>query len=380
MKFQAWGPAALAVGFIRRRSQTVNRKVTCSVVGARGYSGLETARLLLQHPVADLTHCYATSQFDLTKHLSSPKAGAVKCLLDSEILKTVAETAKRNVEKGLPPEVVFLATPAEVSMKLAPELVQLGVKVIDLSGAFRLKKNDYQTWYGFEHTADASLKSAKYGLAPFAGPASEAETLVANPGCYATAIALALIPVVKAGLVDEKSIVIDAKSGATGAGKKASEAHLYSEVAGECLPYKVGKHQHYPEIVETVELFAGKTIDAHMTTSLLPTRRGIIAGVYANLVNGMTAADVEKAFAQAYEHYPLVSFGSAVQNSHLLQLKKVVGTGRTHISFVVEGQKLYLFSCLDNLLKGAASQAVENFNRLNDLPLQTGIENLEALS
>lgn len=347
----------------------MNRKVTCSVVGARGYAGLETARLLLQHPVADLTHCFATSQFDLSKHLASKQAKKVKCLLDSEILKSVEQNKT---------EVVFLATPAEVSLRLAPELLKLGAKVIDLSGAFRLKKNDYPKWYGFEHTANAELQQAEYGLAPFAGPAAGAK-LIANPGCYATAIAMALIPVVKAGLIDETSIVIDAKSGATGAGKKASEAHLFTEVDGECLPYKVGKHQHYPEIVETVEAFAGAQIDAHFTTSLLSVRRGIIAGIYANLREGKTLADVQKAFVEAYADYSLVTVGDAATDSQLLQLKKVTGTGRTHISFVLEGQKLYLFSVIDNLMKGAASQAVENFNRLNDLPVETGIENLEAV-
>jgi N-acetyl-gamma-glutamyl-phosphate reductase len=375
----------------------VKRKVTCSVVGARGYAGLETARLLLQHPVADLTHCFATSQFELSKHLSSKRAASVKCLLDNEILSTV-ESNKT--------EVVFLATPAEVSLKLAPQLLKLGAKVIDLSGAFRLKKNDYAKWYGFEHHEQETLAAASYGLVPFAQPAttvslsaeaSEAKSgkagmqkpaLIANPGCYATAIAMALIPVVKAGLIDEKHIVIDAKSGATGAGKKASEAHLFTEVDGECLPYKIGKHQHYPEIAEAVEMFSdGSVIDAHLTTSLLAVRRGIIAGVYANLKPEFAEKSAQEketlvnaAFTQAYDSYPLVNFGNAGKEGHLLQLKKVVGTGRTHISYVLEGQKLYLFSCIDNLMKGAASQAVENFNRLIDCPVETAIENQEALT
>lgn len=348
----------------------MKRKVTCSVVGARGYAGLETARLLLKHPVANLTHCFATSSFELTKYLNTNAAKAVKCLVDTELLKTV------EAEKT---DVVFLATPAEVSLHLAPKLMALGAKVIDLSGAFRLKTNDYSKWYGFEHTEKAALAQAEYGLVPFVGPASGAK-LVANPGCYATAIALALIPLVKAGLIDETSVVIDAKSGATGAGKKAAENLLYTEVEGECLPYKVGKHQHYPEISEAVAAFAGGAqLEAHMSTHLLPTRRGIIAGVYARLHSGKTEADVVAALTQAYADYPLVTFGKMASEPQLVSLKKVVGTGQTHISFVLEGQKLYVFSCIDNLMKGAASQAIENFNRLTDVPVQTGLETLEAV-
>lgn len=342
------------------------KKVSCSVVGARGYAGLETARLLLQHPGAALTHCFATSAFELTKLLNTKAAAKVVCLPDSELMANLTD-------------VVFLATPAEVSLELAPKILAAGKKVVDLSGAFRLKKNDYIKWYGFEHREPALLQSAQYGLAPFVGPAKKQESLIANPGCFATAIALAIIPLVKNGLIDTQTIVIDAKSGSSGAGKKAAENLLFTEVEGECLPYKVGRHQHYPEIVEAVELFAGKKIEAHFTTSLLPIRRGIIAGVYATLESGKTAKDVERAFEKAYQGYELVKFGAIQQNQTLLSLKKVVGTGQTHISYEVDGSKLYVFSCIDNLMKGAASQAVENFNRLSDLPLETGIGHLEAL-
>ncbi|MES3036679.1 MAG: N-acetyl-gamma-glutamyl-phosphate reductase [Bdellovibrionota bacterium] len=344
----------------------MNKMITCSVVGARGYAGLETARLLLKHPFASLTHCFATSEFKLTDFLSTPEASKVKCLLDSEVLNNLTD-------------VVFLATPAEVSLKLAPKILAAGKKVIDLSGAFRLKNNDYQKWYGFEHTEKNLLAKAQYGLLPWVGPA-KAESLVANPGCYATAIALALIPVLKNKLIDGKHIVIDAKSGTTGAGKKAAENLLFTEVEGECLPYKVGRHQHQPEIEETVEAFSGQKIEAHMTTSLLPVRRGIIAGIYCQLNDGKTAEDVKKAFTEAYQNYELVSFGEVKNGSGLLSLKKVVGTGKTHISYEVVGQKLYLFSCIDNLMKGAASQAIENFNRISDLPVVTGVNHLEALT
>lgn len=341
-----------------------NVMTTCSVVGARGYTGIETARLLLQHPNAQLVNCFATSEFKLSKYLSSPAAAQVKSLLDSELMQNLTD-------------VVFLATPAEVSLKLAPQILAAGKKVIDLSGAFRLKQNEYPAWYGFEHTEKALLKTAQYGLAPFVGPA-KSEKLIANPGCYATAISMALIPLLKNNVIEAENIVIDAKSGATGAGKKAAESLLFTEVEGECLPYKVGKHQHLPEITEAIEAFSGHRIDAHFTTSLLAARRGIIAGIYANVRNGMTLKDVENAFGQAYESYPLVSFAKMSDDSSLVSLKRVVGTGKTHISYELNGKKLYVFSCIDNLLKGAASQAIENFNRISDLPLILGVGHLEA--
>lgn len=341
-------------------------KISCSIVGARGYSGLELARILLRHPQVELKYCFATSSFQLSSFLSNTAAKNVTCLPDSEIFNHLTD-------------IVFLATPAEVSLKLAPQILAHGKKIIDLSGAFRLKKHSYEKWYGFDHTEKEILAQAQYGLVPWIGPASQ-QQLIANPGCYATAISAALIPLIKNHLIKTDSIVIDAKSGTTGAGKKAAENLLFTEVDGECLPYKVGKHQHYPEIVEAIEIFSGEKIEAHMTTSLLSARRGIIAGIYAQLKRGVTIEDIEQAFTKAYLDYSLVEFGSVKEKSHLLSLKKVVGTGKINISYEVVDGKLYLFSCIDNLLKGAASQAVENMNRISDLPLNTGVSGLEAIT
>ena len=332
-----------------------SQTITASIVGARGYAGLELARLLLQHPRVKLTHCFATKGFSLSDDILDSRVKDVVCLPESEIPNHSAD-------------VVFLATPAEVSLKLAPEFLAQKKTVIDLSGAFRLKKNDYPTWYHFEHSQKALLAQSEYGLAPFCGPAKKSSangTLIANPGCYASAIAMALIPLLKRNLIDANSIVIDAKSGTTGAGRKAAENLLFSEVSGECLPYRVGKHQHFPEIQEAVENFAGVKISPHFATHLLATPRGIIASIYANTTASL--AQVEKAFQEDYASYPLVRHGGKV--SQLASLKHVVGTPFTHISYEVVGDKLYLFSCIDNLLKGAASQAVENLNRVLDLPL-----------
>jgi N-acetyl-gamma-glutamyl-phosphate reductase len=326
--------------------------VKVSVVGARGYSGLELVKLLLKHPGVELTHAYASQKFSLTDDLLITSAAKVICGVESDLDQD-------------PNSIVFLATPAEFSMKWAPKLVAQGKQVIDLSGAFRLKQSSYSTWYGFEHTEAAALKCAVYGLCPFTGAWSSPQKLIANPGCYATAAALALVPLLKKGLIETDHIVIDAKSGTTGAGRKASEALLFSEVDGECLPYKVGKHQHLPEIVETVKQFTGATIEPHFTTHLLPVKRGIIASVYAT----SKTSDIAK-IAAAYEEVskadPLFRHGTKI--SQLAAMKQVVGTAYSHVSYELVGNKLYVFSVIDNLMKGAASQAVENLNRVLDLP------------
>lgn len=346
--------------------RTPAQKLSCSVVGARGYSGLETVRLLLGHPHAELKNCFATGAFEISNYLTHPKLADVKCASDSEIFNELTD-------------VYFLATPGEVSLKLAPKLIAAGKIVIDLSGAFRLKKHSYQQWYGFEHTERALLSVANYGLLPWAGPLISSSGLIANPGCYATAISLALIPLLKDGLVSPRGIVIDAKSGSSGAGKKATENLLFTEVEGECLPYKVGEHQHFPEILETLEAFSGKLIDAHFSTSLLPIRRGIIASIFAELCDGVGIDDINSSFQEAYANEPLIIHSAIAKNRQLLSLKRVVGTARTHISYEVRGSKLYLFSCIDNLLKGAAAQAIENFNRVGNLPTFTGLNQLENM-
>lgn len=355
-------------------------KKKVAVVGARGYSGLELARLLLQHPEAQLSACFAHDQaFRLADYLPEPAARDVPVLPLADLPAALA---------GL--DVVFLATPAEASLEWAPRILAGGrASVIDLSGAYRFQAGTeaeraarFSVWYKTKHTS-ADLK-ARYGLVPFAAPALRGPTLVANPGCYATAVLMALVPLLRAGVIDPASLVIDAKSGTSGAGRKAMEAQLFTEVAGECLPYRVGQHQHLPEIEEWAATFGGAKIEPFFATHLLPVRRGIVASIYANLKTGRSVAEVGAAFADAYAGYPLARVtcldgAGDLSPALALSLKRVVGTARAHISYRVVGGKLYLFSLIDNLLKGAASQAVENFNQLQDFPPALGLEEREGV-
>ena len=311
--------------------------LTASVIGARGYSGLELVRLLLNHPAVDLCYGFATKPFRLSDDLMDERAAHVRCLTDADIFNHLTD-------------VVFLATPAEVSADLAPKLLAAGKIVIDLSNAFRFKPEE-----------------AEYGLAPFCGPWPRGSRLVANPGCYASAINLALVPLLKHGLIRPENLAIDAKSGTSGAGRKAAENQLFAEVYGECQPYRVGQHQHLPEIVQAASRFAGQAVAPHFVTHLLPVKRGITAALFAELRDGRSLDDVEEAYAKEFSNYRLVRYGRDL--ARLTRLSHVVHTPYTHISYTAVGSKLYVFSCIDNLLKGAASQAVENLNRFLDLPL-----------
>lgn len=355
-------------------------KASVAVIGARGYSGLDLCRLLLNHPKANLVACFANDvEFRLDDYLMEDQAGAVPVLPLSQLQDFKGQC-----------EVVFLATPAEASVELAPRLIELGFTVIDLSGAFRLQggsaveqRDNYKRWYNFEHQALGWLEKAQYGLAPFAQTSTllSAE-LISNPGCYATSVLMPLIPLLNGKLINPDSIVIDAKSGTSGGGRKPSEQLLFTEVEGECLPYRVGKHQHLPEIVQAAFAYTGARIEPHFTTSLLPVRRGIISAIYArmvNLKNDVAESAILGCFQKDFENYPLVKFGVGEQAKKLLSLKRVVGTPRTHIQFQVMGDQLYLFSAIDNLLKGAASQAIENLNKHLGLEVATGLEGKEGI-
>lgn len=355
-----------------------NASLRVALVGASGYSGMELGRNLLKHPgVKSLTLIVNETPIDLKTWIPEARRHTLTCLTLSQFKNSMNDF-----------DLIFLATPAEVSLELVPQFLSISshLKIIDLSGAFRLKTSDeYQCWYGFKHTHPELLTQAHYGLMPFHTTSNpEALSLIANPGCYATAVQMALIPLLKSDLLKLDTLVIDAKSGTTGAGKKATTTQIFAEVAEDCFAYRIGKHQHFPEIQHYLTKFShltGVEIDPIFSTTLLPIRRGLVASIYARLKEGVTALDIEKAYARDYENYPLAcsTTAQASDAKSLLSLRTVVGSPRTHIVYSLEGEKLQLYSHIDNLMKGAATQAIENMNYLNNWPLNTGLTDVEGV-
>jgi N-acetyl-gamma-glutamyl-phosphate reductase len=363
------------------KTRVAPSSLNVAIIGARGYSGLELYRGLLNHPnVITISLGLNESQFNIDSLIPEK-------ILKPVQIKPVADLIKEAANYDL----FFLATPAEISMELTPQLLKNKTRVIDLSGAFRLhEKSSYLRWYNFEHHCADLLKISQYGLSPFHNSLNKDLTpLIANPGCYATSVLMALVPLLKANLIDPKFIVIDAKSGTTGGGKKASENLLFSEVDNDCTPYRIGKHQHFPEICEQIFKLTGQQINPMFSTTLIPVRRGIITGIYTQLKTGVSSSDIETVYINAYEQYPLVNVAKSEIAPHLLSLKRVVGSARTHISYTLDEttqslneepvRKLYIYSCIDNLMKGAATQAIENMNHLWSWPAETGLISREGI-
>jgi N-acetyl-gamma-glutamyl-phosphate reductase len=325
--------------------------LSAAVIGASGYSGLELTRLLARHPqlrpVALLSDRWAGEAAGDRLALSGPVA-ALR-------YGPQAEAA------GVQADVAFLATPAEVSLELAPKLVARGLRVVDLSGAFRLADASiYPSWYGFEHTAPKLLAEARYGLPELARAGLAGAKLVTNPGCYATSIAVGVAPLVKAGLASADGVTVAAMSGVSGAGRKATEDYSFCEIDEDLRAYRIGRHQHVPEIEQTVARYAGKCGPISFTPHLVPIRRGILATSTLRLAGGATAGEVQAAFVAAYGKEPFVRVLAADK----VAVKDVVRTNRVHVGVAVDARAgvAVVTSALDNLVKGAAGQAVQAFN------------------
>ena len=309
---------------------TTENAIRVAVVGATGYAGAELSSILSHHRGAELVGTF-----------------------DSSFTIEALEAAH--------PEVVFLATPNEVSAEVAPKLVDLGLRVIDLSGAFRLKDEAlYPQWYGFQHERPALLEEAVYGLTEWCNGELKKARLVANPGCYPTSVLLALRPITY--LIDrEQPVICDSKSGVSGAGKKSDLAYSFSELFGNFKAYGVGQHRHEPEIRQGLKL--GDRTTLVFVPHLLPTVRGILSTIHVGFMRPVTNDEMTEIYANAYANAPFVKVLPAGQ---LPELKNVVNKPHAEIGFTLlqGGRRAVIVSVIDNLLKGAASQAVQNFNRM----------------
>lgn len=318
------------------------------VVGASGYSGGVLARLVAHHPHLSLRA--ATSDARAGKNIGRELGFA------SDVLFVKNGEAERVAAEC---DIVFLATPAEVSAELGPKLATQGRTVVDLSGAFRLATgDDVRAHYKFSHPHEARLGSTPYGLPELFG-APEKGVLVANPGCYPTPTLLGLGPLVKAGLISGAGIVVDAKSGTTGAGRQSKEEHSFAEVSENFRAYKVLGHQHEPEIAQKLAAYSGKDVSGLVfTPHLLPVRRGLLSTCYARPKSNVTASDLEACLREAYRSSPFVEIVSPEE----VTLASVVGTNMCRLGVASRADMAIVVGAIDNLVKGAAGQALQNVN------------------
>lgn len=336
-----------------------------AVIGATGYTGAELVSLLAHHPGVEIAGCFSAS--DRGSATMGDLFPQLRSIADEPIRPMDPEQPAAQLAE-LEPDAVFLATPHEASVSLAPKLLELGAPVFDLSGGFRLAADDYPRWYGFDHAEPELLGSAVYGMPELPGARDRIERaqLVAVPGCYPTAASLALGPVVRAGLADlGRPIVIDATSGVTGAGRSAQVKTLFAEVS--LAPYGVLGHRHEPEIRQNVS-----RADVVFTPHLGSFKRGILATMHVALEEGVSGLDVANALAVACESEAfvrLLPFGSwpsvaAVERTNFVDVQCAVDEDRRHAVVV---------SAIDNLVKGAAGQALQCMNIRLGLPETLGL-------
>jgi N-acetyl-gamma-glutamyl-phosphate reductase len=336
-----------------------------AVVGVSGYTGFELAKLLLRHPAGSAAtffmrdthgaHCLS----ELFPQLRGTGRAPVRELSLENILASGAKTA-------------FLATPHEVSAELAPKLLDAGLKVIDLSGAFRFRDPAvFQSWYKLPAPHASWLDSAVYGLPEFHSAELASAQLVANPGCYATSVILAVRPLVEAGLLEPgAAVVADCKSGATGAGRELRRDLHFSELDENFKAYNLFSHRHTPEILEQTGLPESRLV---FSTHLLPIARGILSTIYFALSEPQTSEAIEALYRKTYAGRSMVRIWKA---GTLPEIQHVAHTNFADIGFALDrsGRRLVVVSCLDNLGKGAAGQAVQNFNLLSKLEEHTGLQ------
>jgi N-acetyl-gamma-glutamyl-phosphate reductase len=335
------------------------------VVGASGYSGAVATRLIAAHPHAKVA--FATSD----KLVGEAVADHLGGRLDSS-LRFVGNALA--LESSDTCDAVFLATAADVSMRLAPAFAERGKQVVDLSGAFRIEAEHYPHWYGFEHAAPSWLERAHYGLPELFGPPPKG-SIVANPGCYPTAALLALAPLVREGLIEPGGIVVDGKSGVTGAGRQTGDGYSFVEVDEDLRAYKVLAHQHAPEIVKALGRLA-KRSPVTFTAHLLPIKRGLFVTCYGRPRAGASAARVAQCLADTYAASAFVR----PRPCDKVMLKRVVGTNLCEVGATADESVIVAVGAIDNLLKGASGQAVQNLNLMNGWDERAGLDDLHRVS
>jgi N-acetyl-gamma-glutamyl-phosphate reductase len=341
--------------------------IKAGIVGATGYTGVELLRLLAAHPDVELGTITSRSE------AGRPVADLFPNLRGRLDLAFTAP----DLAQLLDCELVFFATPNGTAMTLVPQLVEAGVRVIDLAADFRLARADeWEAWYGIPHACPAYLQQAVYGLTEVNREALRTARLVANPGCYPTAVQLGFLPLLEQQLVDTEHLVADAKSGVSGAGRKPATGTLLCEASENFKAYAVPGHRHLPEIRQGLEAAAGKPVGLTFVPHLTPMIRGIHATLYARL--SKPGQDLQALFERRYREQPFVDVLPAGSHPETRSVR-----GANHCRIAVhrpqQGEVVVVLSVIDNLVKGAAGQAVQNMNVMFGLDEGAGLDGIALM-
>ena len=345
----------------------MNKKIKAGIIGSTGYAGGELARLLLQRDDVEIvwygSKSYADQKYGSIYQNMYQMTDAVCGNEDMEALADMAD-------------VVFTATPQGLCASLVSESVLSRTKIIDLSADFRIKDVEvYQAWYKIQHPSADFIKEAVYGLPELNRESIKQARLVANPGCYPTCSILTVYPLVKEGLIDPDTLIIDAKSGVSGAGRGAKVDNLYCEVNESCKAYGVASHRHTPEIEEQLSYGAGRPVTISFTPHLIPMNRGILVTAYASLKKDVSDADIREVY---HAYYDKEAFVRVLPEGVCPQTRWVEGSNYVDVNFKIDPRtcRAVLMGAMDNLMKGAAGQAVQNMNLLFGLPENTGLKQI----
>ena len=343
----------------------VESMIKAGIIGATGYAGAELVRLLLGHKEVEIKWYGSRSYVD--QAYASVYQNMFQ-LVDEKCLDDNMEAMADQVD------VIFTATPQGLCASLVNENILNKVKIIDLSADFRIKDvNVYEKWYGIEHKAPQYIEEAVYGLCEVNREKIKQARIIANPGCYPTCSFLSIYPCVKEGLIDPNTIIIDAKSGTSGAGRGAKVDNLFCEVNENIKAYGVAGHRHTPEIEEQLSYAAGEPVLINFTPHLVPMQRGILVTAYASLKKDVTYEEVKAVYDKYYDKEYFVR----VLNKDVCpQTRWVEGSNFVDVNFKIDPRtkRIIMMGAMDNLVKGAAGQAVQNMNLLFGLDEKTGLQ------
>ena len=338
--------------------------IKVGIVGSTGYAGQELVRILLQHKEVEImwygSKSYAYQKYaDIYQNMFQ--------FIDATCMEEDIEELANHVD------VIFTATPQGFCSSLVKEEWLSKVKLIDLSADFRIQDvATYEAWYGIKHRSPNVIKEAVYGLCEINRTDISKARVIANPGCYPTCSLLTIYPLIKEGIIDENTIIIDAKSGTSGAGRGIKVENLYCEVNENIQPYGVTTHRHTPEIEEQISKVAGKQVMINFTPHLVPMNRGILITAYGRLKKSITDKEIRTIYHSYYEKEPFVR---VLEEEHYPQTRWVEGSNYVDVNFKIDKRtnRIVMMGAMDNLVKGAAGQAVQNMNLLFGLPETTGL-------